>query len=137
MNIFFKRDGAVVTPPLSGSILPGVTRDSVLTLLRDRGIAVEERRISIDEVMDAHAGGTLEEVFGSGTAAVISPVGVLEYQGTEHTIADGQTGTLARRLFDELMAIQYGQQPDPFGWIRAVDPAQKKAKIPNVNMVAV
>src|SRR5262249_59354051 len=81
MNMRVKIAGEVITPPLGGTILPGVTRDSVLTLLKDWGAKVSERQISIDEVMAAHEAGTLEEVFGTGTAAVISPVGALAYKG--------------------------------------------------------
>ncbi len=117
MNIFFVINGEVVTPPLSGSILPGITRDSVLRLVRDWQFPVAERRIAIDEVLVASENGGLAEVFGTGTAAVISPVGLLYYQGKEFSINDGKTGPLAQRLFDELQAIQYGERPDPYGWV--------------------
>ena len=117
MNIFFKINGSLVTPPLSGSILPGITRDSVIQLARDWGIKVEERPISIDEVMEANGKNTLEEVFGSGTAAVISPVGSLYYKGRSITINQGQTGALAHRLFDQVQDIQYGYQDEPYGWV--------------------
>lgn len=120
MNIFFKINGSVVTPPLNGSILPGITRDSVITLLRDWGYDVQERAIAIDEVVAANESGTLEEVFGSGTAAVISPVGSLYYK--EHSIIINQekTGALSQRLFDELQAIQYGEQEDRHGWVEVL-----------------
>ncbi len=117
MNIFFVIDDTLVTPALSGSILPGITRDSVLKLAADWGIQVEERAIAIDEVIDAAASGRLKESFGSGTAAVISPVGSLYYQGTDYPINNGETGELAKRLFDELTAIQYGEKDDPYGWV--------------------
>jgi len=123
MNILFKIAGTVVTPPPGDTILAGITKDSVLKLLRGWDVPVEERRLTIGEVLGAQADGTLEEVFGAGTAAVISPVGALEYQGRTHHIANGGTGPLSERLFVELMDIQYGAKPDPFGWIREVAPA--------------
>jgi|Deesub1362A_J573_1020465.scaffolds.fasta_scaffold10387_2 branched-chain amino acid aminotransferase len=115
-NMFCVISGEVITPPLTGSILPGVTRDSVLTLCRHWGLKTSERRITIDEVLAAQADGTLEEVFATGTAAVISPVGSLTYQGKEYQVADGGIGQLSRRLYDELTGIQWGTKPDPFGW---------------------
>lgn len=117
MNIFFKINGSIVTPPLNGSILPGITRDSVITLLRDWGYDVQERAIAIDEVVAANEQGTLEEVFGSGTAAVISPVGSLYYKEHSIIINNEKTGALSQQLFDELQAIQYGHQEDPHGWV--------------------
>jgi len=136
MNILFKIGGTVVTPPLGGTILPGITRDSALRLLRSWEVPVEERPVSIDEVIAAHGNGTLEEVFGSGTAAVIAPVGLLCYRGSNYEIGDGRTGALARRLFDELTGIQYGQQPDRFDWLVRLDPAQKNASTPTVSRLA-
>ena len=123
MNILFRIGGTVVTPPPSDTILAGITKDSALRLLRSWDVPVEERRLTIEEVLGAQRDGTLEEVFGAGTAAVISPVGALEYQGRTHHIANGGAGALAERLFDELIGIQYGARPDPFGWIREVAPA--------------
>ena len=120
MNILFKIGGKVITPPLDGTILAGVTRDSVLQLLKRWDIPAEERKISMDELVEAHRNGTLEEVFGAGTAAVISPVGLLQYRDNAMTIADGKTGPLARRLYDEITAIQWGQKPDLFGWNHSV-----------------
>ena len=117
MNIFFKINGSLITPPLSGSILPGITRDSVIQLARDWGIKVEERPITIDEVMEANEKNILEEVFGSGTAAVISPVGSLYYKGQSITINQGQTGALAHRLFDQVQDIQYGYRDESYGWV--------------------
>jgi branched-chain amino acid aminotransferase len=128
MNILFKIAGKVVTPPLGGTILAGVTRDSVLQLLRSWNVPVEERRISIDEVVEAHAKGTLEEVFGAGTAAVISPVGVLEYKGRTLAISDGKTGPVALKLYDEVTGIQYGRRPDPFQWVEQVPLAPAPAQ---------
>ncbi len=115
-NIFFLFDESLVTPPLSGSILPGITRESVITMARDWGISVEERPISIDEVLSAIESGTLKEIFATGTAAVISPVGALSYKGREHVVNGGVTGGLASRLFDSLQGLQYGRLPDPYGW---------------------
>jgi branched-chain amino acid aminotransferase len=117
MNIFFRIGEELITPPLGGSILPGITRDSVLRLTRGWGLHVSERRISIDEVVAASENGTLKEVFGAGTAAVISPVGSLFYRGKECKVNGGQTGELAQRLFDEMQNIQYGHQEDPYGWV--------------------
>jgi len=116
MNIMVKIAGEVITPPLGGTILPGVTRDSALTLLRDWGANVSERQIGIDEVVAAHEAGTLEEVFGTGTAAVISPVGELAYKGKKMVINGGKIGPLTQRLYDAIVAIQYGKAPDPDGW---------------------
>jgi len=116
MNIFFKIDGKVVTPALNGSILPGVTRDSVMALCRDWGLSVQEQRISIEELVEAHRAGKLEEVFGTGTAAVISPVGKLRYKDKVFTIADGETGPLSQRIYDTVTGIQRGEIEDKFGW---------------------
>ncbi len=120
MNIFFVMDDTLVTPALNGSILPGITRDSVLSLAGAWGIPVSERRLSIDEVLAAHENGRLKEIFGSGTAAVISPVGMLKYGEAEITVGDGKVGPLAKKFFDTLMGIQYGTAPDPMGWIEPV-----------------
>ncbi len=122
MNIFFYFEDELVTPKLTGSILPGITRDSVLRMTKDWGLPVKERRISIEEVIEGIRSGRLKECFGTGTAAVISPVGWLAYKGEEYIINNGQTGPLAKRLFDELTGIQYGDRPDPYGWIQFVEP---------------
>jgi branched-chain amino acid aminotransferase len=121
MNIFFKINGEVVTPRLNGSILPGVTRDSVIELLKYWNIPVREERISIEEVFAAHARGELEEVFGAGTAAVISPVGELTWN--EHAIAinDYKIGELSQRVYDEMTGIQLGKKEDPFNWTVKVE----------------
>ena len=116
MNIFFKIAGKVVTPALSGSILPGITRNSVIQLCKNWGYEVEERKISVDELLQAQADGTLEECFGTGTAAVISPVGKLRYQDEVMTIKDGQTGELSHKLYDTITGIQTGKLPDEMGW---------------------
>jgi len=116
MNIFFKIDGKIVTPGLNGSILPGVTRDSVIRLCREWGLPVEERKIAIDEIFEAYQAGTLEEVFGSGTAAVISPVGELKWEDNIMEINDGKIGEYSRKLYDTITGIQLGKIKDDFGW---------------------
>ncbi len=120
MNILFVIDGELVTPMLNGSILPGVTRDSVLALAKSWGMPVSERRISIDEVFEAHSAGRLSEIFGSGTAAVVSPVGELKYEDRAITIGGGKVGPVAQRLFDTISDIQYGRAEDTLGWIEPV-----------------
>ena len=117
MNIFFVIDGEVITPPLEGSILPGVTRDTALYLTKSWGMKVNERRISIDELIRSSKEGRLQEVFGTGTAAVISPVDEIQYRETNIRINHGQIGPIARRLFDEITAIHYGEIPDTHGWM--------------------
>jgi branched-chain amino acid aminotransferase len=116
MNIMLKIGDEVVTPPLSGTILAGVTRDSALTLMRDWGLRVSERPVTIDEVAAAARKGTLEEVWGTGTAAVISPVGELAYKGERLVINEGRIGTVTQRLYDAIVGIQYGTAPDTRGW---------------------
>lgn len=120
MNIFFVIGDEVVTPKLNGSILPGITRDSVVAMAKRWNLKVSERRIGIDEVLSAHASGQLKEIFGSGTAAVISPVGALKYGDQVLTVGKGQVGPLAQRFFDALKDIQYGRAADPMGWIEPV-----------------
>ena len=117
MNIMLKIGDEVITPPLNGAILAGITRDSVLTLLRDWGLRVSERPIAIDDVLAAARAGTLE-MWGTGTAAVISPVGELGYKGERHTINGGRTGALTQKLYDTIVGIQYGTAADPYGWAR-------------------
>ncbi|MFP3984306.1 MAG: branched-chain amino acid aminotransferase [Desulfurivibrionaceae bacterium] len=117
MNIFFVIGDELITPPLSGSILPGITRDCVLKLAGDWGWRAVERPITIDEVFEAAGTGSLKEVFGTGTAAVISPVGALHYKGDNCTVNGGEAGELARRLFEELQDMQYGYKEDPYGWV--------------------
>lgn len=121
MNIFFKIDGKIVTPMLNGSILPGITRNSVCQLCRYWGMEVEERKISVDELIEAQKTGKLEEVFGSGTAAVISPVGKLRYLDEVMTIGDGSIGPVSQKLYDTVTGIQWGRIADPFGWTVLVD----------------
>ena len=115
-NAFFKINDEVITPPLSGTILPGVTRDSVISLLRKWGIKITERKLSITEVVEAHKNGSLQEVFASGTAAVISPVGTLVYKNENLVIGSGNVGSLANRLYDTLYGIQTGTLVDDMGW---------------------
>ncbi len=119
-NIFFYTGDQLITPPLDGSILAGITRDSVLKLAESWGIKTVERPITIDQVVSACQDGSLKEAFATGTAAVISPVGEVCYQGSQFVINDGKTGKLAQRLFDDLQGIQYGEIDDPFGWITKV-----------------
>ncbi len=116
MNIMMKIGDEIVTPPLSGTILAGVTRDSALSLMRDWGLRVSERPVTIDEVAAAARKGTLEEVWGTGTAAVISPVGELAYKGERLVINGGRIGTLTQKLYDAIVGIQYGTAPDTRGW---------------------
>lgn len=116
MNVFFVIGDEVVTPALTGSILSGVTRMSVIDLLRSKGYKVSERRISVQELFDAHDNGTLKEAFGTGTAAVISPIGTFEWNGKKITVADGGIGPLSQMLYDTLTGIQFGKIPDEFGW---------------------
>ena len=116
MNIFFKIAGKVVTPGLNGSILPGITRNSTIALCKKWGYEVEERKISADELIEAQRNGTLEECFGTGTAAVISPVGKLRYVDEVMTINGGSIGPLSQKLYDTITGIQTGRLPDEMGW---------------------
>ncbi|MEE4263935.1 MAG: branched-chain amino acid aminotransferase [Desulfobacteraceae bacterium] len=120
MNIFFVIDDEIITPELNGSILPGITRKSVIELAKHWGQKVTERRISIDEIMNAHAAGSLKEAFGSGTAAVISPVGEIKYGDKVITINKYQTGPVAQKLYDAITDIQYGKADDPLGWVEKI-----------------
>ena len=116
MNIFFKIDGKIVTPMLNGSILPGITRNSVLQLCRSWGMDVEERKISVDELLEAQKNGKLEECFGTGTAAVISTVGKLRYKDDVMVIGGGEIGPVSQKIYDTVTGIQLGKLDDPFGW---------------------
>jgi branched-chain amino acid aminotransferase len=117
MNIFFVIDDQIVTPELNGSILPGITRDSVIKLAKHWNDNVVERKISIDELIQAHGSGKLKEVFGAGTAAVISPVGEIKYGDQVITIAGGKVGPIAKKYYTAITDIQYGRAEDPLGWI--------------------
>ena len=116
MNIMFKIAGEIYTAPIEGTVLPGVTRDSMIHLLRDWGYKVNETRLSVDDLMKAGHDGTLEEVFGTGTAAVISPVGELRYKDDVVTVNNFEIGELTQKLYDTLTGIQWGRIPDKYGW---------------------
>ncbi len=120
MNMFFVIGGEVITPALVGSILPGITRKSCLHILRGKGYRVSERRISIDEVVAAAENGTLEEAFGTGTAAVISPVGLIRYQNKDYSVNGGKMGAITKMLYDTVTGIQYGELPDEYGWRKII-----------------
>ncbi|MFD0713418.1 branched-chain amino acid aminotransferase [Paenibacillus sp. GCM10027626] len=117
MNVFFKIAGKVITPALNGSILDGVVRNSIIQLLKHWNVPVEERALSIDEVYEAHKSGTLEEAFGTGTAAVISPIGELNWDGNQMIINDGMTGELSGKLYSTLTGVQNGTVEDELGWM--------------------
>jgi branched-chain amino acid aminotransferase len=117
MNICFVCDGKVVTSPLRGTILDGITRRSILTLIKDFGLEVEERALSVDEIFAAVADGRMSEAFGTGTAAVVSPVGQFTYRDRTAMLGDGQVGPLTLRLYETLTGIQCGRLPDPHGWV--------------------
>ncbi len=121
MNMFFVIDDEVITAPLTGSILPGITRDSVIQIVKDWGIKVSEKSLAIDEVFEAAKSERLKEAFGTGTAAVISPVGEITYKGVNHIVAGGNMGELSQKLYDEIVAIQYGEKVDPYGWVTRID----------------
>ena len=116
MNVMFKINGEVVTPALVGSILPGITRKSCLHILEDKGIKAVEKRITLDELTAAVENGTLEEAWGTGTAAVISPIGLLEVNGKKYVINDGKIGEVSQMLYDEITGIQSGKKPDKYNW---------------------
>lgn len=117
MNVMFKIAGEIVTPKLAGSILPGITRKSIIELLQKEGYKVSERLISVDELEDAMKNGTLEEAWGCGTAAVVSPIGELCYKDVKYTINDGKIGEVTQHLYDTLTGIQWGNKEDVFNWI--------------------
>jgi branched-chain amino acid aminotransferase len=119
-NIFFVLDDRLVTPPLAGTILPGITRKSVLEMAGDLGIQAEERPISIDEVIEGIESGRMSEIFGAGTAAVISPVGRINYDDKEYVINKNETGPWTKKFFDTLTGIQYGELDDRYGWVHRV-----------------
>ncbi len=117
MNVFFVLGDEIVTPALNGSILPGITRKSCIELLRSWGLNVSERRVSIQEIYDASEKGLLKEAFGTGTAAVISPIGELCWNDKKITLSEGRIGEISQKLYDELTGIQYTRKPDPFNWV--------------------
>jgi len=120
MNVFFKINNQVITPPLEGTILPGITRDSVIQLLKSWNIPIVERKISIEEIYESNTKGQLEEAFGTGTAAVISPIGELNWNDKKMIINGGNSGALSLKLYEALTGIQYGKLPDPFSWTKEV-----------------
>lgn len=121
MNAMFIIDRKIITAPCDGTVLPGVTRDSVIQLLKSWGYVVEERPLAIDELMEAGRNKTLQEAFGTGTAAVISPIGELSYKGESIIINDFQTGEITQRLYDTLTGIQWGKLEDSFHWTYEVN----------------
>lgn len=117
MNVFFVFNDEIVTPALNGSILAGGTREAIIQCLKSKNLPIVERRITIQEVIERLQAGELREAFGTGTAAVISPVGVLAYQGKEWIINNNENGPLSQELYQEITGIQRGLRPDPYGWI--------------------
>ena len=116
MNVMFKIDGEIVTPKLTGSVLPGITRKSCIEILKDWGYKVSERLISVDELIEAAENGKLEEAWGTGTAAVVSPIGHLIYLGKDHVVSGDKIGTLTQKLYDELTGVQWGRKEDSRSW---------------------
>ena len=123
MNIFFIIEGKLVTSPLHGSILPGITRDSIINLARDEGMVVDERFLSIQEVTQGIEQGKVTEAFGAGTAAVITPVGTVGWGGADYVISGAAVGPITKRFYKTLTDYQYGKVQDPYGWIHTVSPA--------------
>ena len=120
MNMFFVIGDEIITAPLDGSILPGITRDSVIHILKEWGLKVSERKLTIDEVISAAETEDLKEAFGAGTAAVISPVGQITFKGKDHVVAGGKMGDLSLKLYNEITAIQYAKKADPYGWVERI-----------------
>ena len=121
MNLYFVRsDGRLVTPALTGTLLPGVTRDSIIQLGADMGLEVEERRVSTEEWEEGSRDGTITEVFACGTAAVVTPVGRVKHAAGEFTVADGQPGAVTMKVREALLGIQHGTAPDPHGWMHRI-----------------
>ncbi len=116
MNVMFQVDGTVITPKLTGSVLPGITRKSCIELIKSWGIPVEERLITAQELFDAAGAGKLDEAWGTGTAAVVSPIGEMGWEGKSVTVNGGKIGSLTQRLYDTLTGIQWGKIPDEHGW---------------------
>ena len=120
MNIMFKIDGEIYTAPIDGTVLPGVTRDSIIHILKDWGYKVHEEKIPVDDLIQAGRENRIEEIFGTGTAAVISPVGGLVYKGEEIIVNNFQIGELTQKLYNDLTGIQWGKKEDRYGWTRMV-----------------
>ncbi len=116
MNVMFKIGGEIVTPKLTGSVLPGITRKSCIEILKDWGYTVNERLLSVDELISSTENGKLEEAWGTGTAAVVSPIGHLCYKDKDHIVSGNKIGELTQKLYDELTGIQWGRKPDVRGW---------------------
>ena len=121
MNVMFKIGDEIVTPMLSGSILPGITRKSCIEVLKKEGYTVSERLLSIDELAKALEDGSLKEAWGCGTAAVVSPIGELCYKGVKHVVNEGKIGEVTQHLYDTLTGIQWGKLEDSFGWTCPID----------------
>jgi len=121
MNVMFKINGKIVTPKLTGSVLPGITRRSCIQILKDWGYEVEERLVSVDEIGEAMKNGKLEEAWGTGTAAVVSPIGILQYKDTNYVINNEQIGDVTKKLYDELTGIQWGKIEDKHNWCVKID----------------
>ena len=120
MNVMFKINGEIVTPMLTGSVLPGITRKSCIEILRNWGYKVTERLISVDELLNAVKNGELEEAWGTGTAAVVSPIGQLFYEDVNYIVSNNQIGTLTQKLYDELTGMQWGKVEDKYSWCKKV-----------------
>lgn len=121
MNVMFKLAGQVITPALGGSVLSGITRRSCIELMESWGITVSQRLISVAELIDACENGTIDEAWGTGTAAVISPIGEISYEGKKYTINNGNIGEVTKKLYDSLTGIQLGREKDPFNWSKILD----------------
>ena len=120
MNMMFVCDGKIITSPLKGTVLDGITRRSVLTLAQEMGLEIEERALTVGEVLDGVENGRITEAFGTGTAVVISPVAQFTYKGRTVVLNEGETGTITQKLYDTLTGIQYGRRDDPHGWVEVL-----------------
>ncbi len=120
MNVMFKINGEIITPALTGSILPGITRKSCIEVLKNKGYTVTERLLSVDELAAALENGTLEEAWGCGTAAVVSPIGELAYKDKKYVVSGGQIGEVTQLLYDTLTGIQWGKIEDSYGWTQEI-----------------
>ncbi len=129
MNIFFVYGNTLVTPKLTGSILPGITRDSVLRLSQHLGYKTQEIEITIDQVIKEITSGAITEIFGSGTAASISPVGTLKYLDKDYLVGHGKVGEISQKLYNNLTGIQHGEMPDPFNWTKEIEPSERSISV--------
>jgi branched-chain amino acid aminotransferase len=120
MNLMFLINDTLVTPPLAGSILPGITRDCILTIARDMGVPVEERKVSVDEVLEAHANGSLKDAFGTGTAATITHIETINYKGKDYVLPSIESRTLSTKLSQTLVDIKHGVIEDKFNWVHRI-----------------